>query len=79
MLSSGCYTKFVMPRVLTAEDILPLVATLEPAERARLRRVIASSNELDSALYAAMPPKHDEFGSDDDHLAWDAEGWEQFS
>lgn len=68
-----------MARTLTAEDILPLVATLTPGERSRLLRLIAAKQESDSSLYAAMPPKPDEFGSDDDQLSWDAQGWEQFS
>jgi hypothetical protein len=68
-----------MSRVLTAEDVLPIIATLTPAERARLLRLIASKQESDSSLYAAMPPKPDEFDSDDDQLSWNGEGWEQFS
>lgn len=67
-----------MARVLTAEDVLPIVATLTPAERARLLHLIASRQESDSSLYAAMPPKQDEFESDEDQLSWDGEGWEQF-
>ena len=68
-----------MARTLTADDILPLIATLSPAERARLLRLVASKNESDSLLYATMPPKSGEFDSDDDQLSWDAEGWEQFN
>lgn len=68
-----------MAKVLTAEDVLPIIATLTPAERARLVRLIASTQGSDSSRYAAMPPKPDEFESDDDQLAWDGEGWEQFS
>ncbi|HYA17642.1 MAG TPA: hypothetical protein VEF06_09260 [Bryobacteraceae bacterium] len=68
-----------MPRVLTADDILPLVASLTSAERARLVRLLTAEKESDSSAYAAMPPRPDEFRSDEDLLAWEAEGWEQFS
>ncbi len=68
-----------MPKALSADDILPLVATLTPRERVRLLRLIASQQGSDSSVYAATPPGPDEFQSDDDLLSWDAEGWEQFS
>jgi hypothetical protein len=68
-----------MARVLTADDILPLVAALTPGERARLLRLIARRQESDSSRYSAISPKRDEFESDDDQLSWDAEGREQFS
>jgi hypothetical protein len=68
-----------MPRLLNADDILPLVASLTPQERVRLLRLIASEQESDSSVYAAMPTRPDEFPVDDDMLSWDAEGWEQFS
>ena len=68
-----------MSRVLTADDILPLVATLTPLERARLLRLIASRQESDPSLYTALALTPGEFESDDDQLSWDAEGWEQFS
>ncbi len=68
-----------MPKLLSADDILPLVASLTPRERERLLRLIASGQESDSSIYAAMPPMPNEFLADDDLLSWDAEGWEHFS
>jgi hypothetical protein len=68
-----------MPKLLKADDILPLVASLTPRERARLLSLIGSAKESDSYTYAAMSFKPDEFQADDDLLSWDAEGWEQFS
>ncbi len=74
LIESSC-----VPKSLTADDILPIIASLTPGERVRLIRLIASGQESDSCAYAAMPPRPDEFQSDDDLLSWDAEGWEQFS
>ena len=65
-----------MPKSLTADDILPLVASLTPQERVRLLRLIASPQGADAPVYRALPPSRDEFSSDDEPLAWDAEGWE---
>lgn len=65
-----------MAKPLTADEILPLVKHLTFSGRARLVRLIAVSPEDDAATYRATPPKPDEFSSDDEPLAWDAEGWE---
>ena len=65
-----------MPKVLTADDILPLVDSLSQPERARLLRMIASPQGIDATLYRSLPPSRDEFFSDAEPLAWDAEGWE---
>jgi hypothetical protein len=67
----------LMPKVLSAEDIFPLVDCLSPHERLRLLRLIAArpSGE-DREAYRAIPPRDEEFSTDQDPLAWDAEGWE---
>jgi hypothetical protein len=65
-----------MPKSLTADDLLPLVASLTPQERVRLLRLIASPQGADAPVYRSLPPSRDEFSSDDEPLAWDAEGWE---
>ena len=65
-----------MARVLTADDILPLVDSLTPQERVRLLRLIAMPHGADAAVYSYVPPSGDEFSADDEPLAWDAEGWE---
>jgi len=65
-----------MSKLLTADDILPLVACLTPEERVRLLRLVASSSGGDAAMYAAVPTNADEFSRDEEPLAWDAEGWE---
>jgi hypothetical protein len=63
-------------KTLTADDILPLVAALPPAERVRLLRLIASARGNDEFLYRSIPPLPEEFSTDDEPLAWEAEGWE---
>ena len=65
-----------MPMSLTAEDILPLVASLTPQERVRLLRLITSPPGADVAVYRSVPPTADEFSTDEDLLAWDPDAWE---
>ncbi len=65
-----------MARALTADDILPLVASLTPQERVRLLRLITLPQEAAASVYRSVPPSRDEFSADDEPLAWDAEGWE---
>jgi hypothetical protein len=63
---------------MTVDDILPLVANLTPQERVRLLRLIASRPSTDpAAVYEAMPPGDDEFSTDEEPLAWEADGWEK--
>ena len=68
----------VMPRLLTADDIMPLVASLSDSERVKLLRWIAAPHGSDSTAYRAAPLTRDEFSSEDEPMAWDAEGWDQF-
>jgi len=65
-----------MSQPLTANDLLPLVARLDPAERRRLVYLIDATAERDAAIYASAPAKQDEFASDNEQLGWDADGWE---
>ena len=65
-----------MAKTLTADDILPLVASLTPQERVRLLRLIALPQGSDAPIYRSVPPSRDEFSSEDEPLAWDAEGWD---
>jgi len=67
-----------MPRPLTADDIKPLVALLTDGERIRLLRWITSPGGADTLAYSAAPPTRDEFSSEDEAIAWDADGWEGF-
>ena len=65
-----------MAKTLTADDILPLVASLTPQERVRLQRLIALPHGGDASVYQSVPTERDEFSADDEPLAWDADGWE---
>jgi hypothetical protein len=65
-----------MGKALTADDILPLVAALTPNVRARLLHLISSPEPENESAYRSKPPRRDEFSSDEESLAWEAEGWE---
>ncbi|MBL7645592.1 MAG: hypothetical protein JNK74_05310 [Candidatus Hydrogenedentes bacterium] len=63
----------------TAEDFLPMLSTLSSHERVRLvRLLVQQTTSSDAEAYALMPPGEDEFSSDEEPLAWEAEGWEEF-
>lgn len=64
-----------MSQPLTAEDLLPLIVKLSSAERQKLFLLIQKVGR-DVEAYRATPPGQDEFSSDEDMLAWDADGWE---
>jgi hypothetical protein len=63
-------------KTLTADDILPLVASLTPRECVCLPRLIALPQDADASVYRSVPRSRDEFSADEEPLAWDAEGWE---
>ena len=63
---------------LTASDFWPLILKLPRDERVRLAKLAlraAARDDSSAAAYAATPPASDEFSSDDEPLAWEAEGW----
>ena len=69
-----------MPKSLSAEDLFPLVDSLSPKERIRLLRFMSGRPAGDDrARYDALPPQKDEFSTDEEPLAWEAEGWENFA
>lgn len=65
----------------TAQELWPLVEKLPRAEQLRLARLAlrSAASGGDRAAYAATPIGDDEFGSDEDPLAWESEGWEDVS
>lgn len=69
-----------MPDPQTAQDLWPLVQKLPREERLRLAKLALRSATVgdDATAYGATPVGVDEFSADEDPLAWDAEGWEQF-
>jgi hypothetical protein len=67
-----------MAKIMTVEEIVPLIAGLTPGDRARLLRMIAASPGVSAAAaYKAVPPGSDEFSSDEDPLQWESDGWEE--
>ena len=66
-----------MSNGLTARDFWPLVLKLPHDERIRLAKLaLKAAATDDAAAYRAAPTDADEFGSDEDPLAWEGEGWE---
>jgi len=51
---------------------------LPDSERIKLLRWIASPHGADAAVYSAVPATRDEFSGDDEPLAWEADGWDEF-
>jgi len=68
-----------VPRLLSADDIIPLVASLTDRERTRLLRWIAAPHGADATAYEAAPPTPNEFDPGDEPLAWDADGWDDLA
>ena len=70
-----------MSTTLTADDLWPLVEKLSHDQQVKLaRRALqaAARQGDDAAAYRAAPPTANEFGSDEEGAAWEAEGWEDF-
>lgn len=66
---------------LSAIDVWPIAKKLPRAEQVQLAKLLlreARGRRTDAEAYAAMPPGEDEFSSDEDALAWEGEGWEEF-
>lgn len=70
-----------MSDVLTARDLLPLIRKLTHDEQVRLARLALSAAAAagdDAAAYRARPEGEAEFSAEDDALAWESEGWDDF-
>jgi hypothetical protein len=70
-----------MSEALTAQDLWPLVLKLNHDERAKLVKLaLRAATAADvAAAYRATPPGPDEFSLADEPMAWEAEGWDEFS
>ena len=68
----------VVPPLLTADDIMPLVSSLSESERIKLLKRIASPRGVDASAYMTATPTRDEFSADDEPIAWEADGWDEF-
>lgn len=70
-----------MNPTLTADDLWPLVEKLSHDQQVKLARralLAAARSGADADAYRAAPPAPDDFGSDEEGAAWEAEGWEEF-
>ena len=66
----------------TALDLWPLVRGLSHDEQVKLAKLAlkaAASNGDDAEAYERTPPSEQEFSSDEEPLAWEGDGWEEFS
>ena len=78
---SNALTFQQMSNPLAASDFWPLILKLPHDERVRLAKLAlraASHDDSSAGAYAAAPPAPDEFSSDDEPLAWEGQGWEEF-
>lgn len=76
------YTPIRLAHELTARDLWPLLLKLPHDERIRLARLAlraAATEHEDAASYTSAAPSEEEFGSDEEPLAWEGEGWDEFS
>jgi hypothetical protein len=65
---------------LTAQEVWPLVEKLPHDELVRLAKLAlhaAAPGRTAPAAYRAQPPDAEEFGTDEEPLAWEGEGWER--
>ena len=73
----------LMSTTITAQDLWLLVRKLPKDEQVHLARLVlraaSASGASDSAAYRSTPPKIDELTADDEMLAWEGDGWEEFS
>jgi hypothetical protein len=64
---------------LNAHEVLALARKLAREEQIRLAKLLLRDAVSDDAIaYGAESPNDDEFGSDDEALAWEGDGWEEF-
>ncbi|HEY2406706.1 MAG TPA: hypothetical protein VGI10_11920 [Polyangiaceae bacterium] len=65
---------------LTASDFWPLILKLPHDERVRLAKLAlrAAAQDDPADAYASAPPATDEFTTDEEPLAWEGHGWEEF-
>ena len=68
-----------MSTPLTAHDLWPLCLKLPHDERVRLARLaLKAAATDDAAAYRKAAPDADEFGSEEEPLVWEGEGWDEF-
>ena len=71
-----------MSAALTAQDFWPLLLKLPHEEQVRLAKLALQAASRggvqDRRTYQSVPPAADEFAVEEDPLAWEAEGWDEF-
>jgi len=71
-----------MSAALTAQDLWPLLLKLPHEEQVRLAKLAlhaaSRGGVQDRRTYQSVPPAADEFAVEEDPLAWEAEGWDEF-
>ncbi len=75
------YTSYVVRDHRELERLAAELASLTPEERARVLAAAAQRlrhTQASTGAYLAVPPASDEFTTDEDPLAWEAEGWDEF-
>jgi hypothetical protein len=79
--AQGC-NFWLMNSALSARDLWPLLFKLPHDEQVRLAKLAlraASQNGLqDARASGATPPRKEEFTVEEDPLAWEADGWDEF-
>ncbi len=68
-----------MTQRMTAQELWPLIEKLPAEEQLYLAKLALRAAALGrpaAAAYRAQPPAENEFSTDDEPLAWEAEGWE---
>ncbi len=76
------YTSSVVRDHRELERLAAELASLTPEERARVlaaaARRMRDKEQGTAGAYLAVPPGSEEFTSDEDALAWEGEGWDEF-
>ena len=76
------YTPDVVRDHRELERLAAELASLTPEERARVlaaaARRMRDLNQGAAGAYREVPPGPEEFATDDDPLAWEGEGWDDF-
>jgi len=67
--------------LLSADDLWPIARKLPRDQQLQLARLLLGGEpprKTDAEAYAALPPRAEEFSSDEGALGWEGEGWEEF-
>ncbi|CAK0781897.1 conserved hypothetical protein [Gammaproteobacteria bacterium] len=77
-------TPSLLNSAITTQDLWNLICKLSHDEQIHLAKLALRAAALsniasdDVTAYMAMPVTYDEFSTDEDMLAWESDGWEEF-